>query len=111
MSKSWYILERGWMDHPAFGKEPYTKREAWLWMVEHAVYDSYEVISSVTGKVIKLERGELCYTQAYMAKAWKWSTTKRVRRLIKELEKEPQKCPGVCPSGCPGARPDRDWET
>ena len=75
-------MQRGWMDHTVFKPEPYTEREAWMWMIEHAAWKPMEAY--VKGKVVNLERGQLTYSLRFMAGKWQW-TVKRVRVFLKTL--------------------------
>lgn len=80
---SWYALERGWMDNPKFGSEPYTKAMAWCYMIENAAYKPYK--KYVGYNIIDLERGELFVSERYLAEAWHWSK-KKVRNFLLFLE-------------------------
>lgn len=80
-----YRLHRGWQEHPVFAAEPFSKRDAWVWLIEHAAWKSARV--GVSTKVIQIERGQLCYSLRFMAKAWKWDEAK-VRRFISRLVRE-----------------------
>lgn len=39
----WYKMQRGWMDSPVFGKAVYSEREAWIWLIENAVFSETTV--------------------------------------------------------------------
>lgn len=76
----YYLMHRGWMDNPVFGgsrQEPYCRRSAWVWLIEHAQYEDATVL--IGGKPIELRRGQLSYSYRYLASAWGWSEAK-VRR-------------------------------
>lgn len=85
--ETYFLVYRGWAGHQAFKKEPYTQREAFLWIVENAAFAPLDVSSKVTGGTISLKRGELSYALEYMATAWQWKTKARVKRFLKRLEK------------------------
>lgn len=74
-----YRMARGWQDGALFGNEPFSKRDAWIWMIEEAAYMPREI--GVGGKVVTLQRGQFCHSLRYMAKAWKWDEAK-VRRFL-----------------------------
>lgn len=38
-----FAVDRGVWDHPMFADEPFTEREAWLWMVSAAAWMSKRV--------------------------------------------------------------------
>lgn len=80
-----YWMERGWMDHPAFRGEPYTRAQAWCWLIENAAWKPHRVL--VGGKIITLNRGQLSYSIRYLATAWDWRRS-RVDRFIKNLVAE-----------------------
>ena len=66
-----------------FAKEPFTEREAWIWMISSAVWR--DKTTRVGHYIIELERGQLCYSIRFLAKAWGWSKSK-VDRYLKRLE-------------------------
>jgi hypothetical protein len=70
------LLWRGWMDHPvlAKGAGPFTRREAWAWLIEQAAFRPHS----------GLQRGQLRLTQRFIASAWNWSQTS-VHRFLYEL--------------------------
>lgn len=75
-----YLMHRGWMDNPVFGgsrREPYCRRAAWIWLIEHALYEDTTMM--VAGKLVELKRGQLSYSYRYLAAAWGWSVAKVFR--------------------------------
>ncbi|TWA74154.1 hypothetical protein FBZ82_101169 [Azospirillum brasilense] len=82
-----YLMHRGWLDHPAFGgaREPYCRRAAWVWLVEHACW-KYER-QNIAGKTVALRRGQLSFSLRFLAKAWGWDAEK-VRRFCLRLADE-----------------------
>lgn len=82
---SGYIaIQRGLLNHPAFKKEPFTEREAWIWLIEEAAWKPKTV--RVGDALFSLNRGELAHACRYMAKAWGWHHL-RVWRFLQRLEK------------------------
>jgi hypothetical protein len=81
---TFYLMHRGWMDDRDFDPEPYTQREAWVWLIENAAWK--DTTAYVSGKVIPLRRGQLVFSQRFMAEKWKWGR-QRVRTFIERLEK------------------------
>jgi len=70
----YYQMQRGWMKHPIFKKEPMTEREAWMWLIEEARWkDTNEYID---GKWIMIKRGQLSHSIRYLAEAWGWNRRK-----------------------------------
>ena len=82
---NWYSLQRGWMDNPKFGNEPYTKAMAWCYLIENAAYKPYK--KYVGYDVIELNLGELFVSERYLVQAWQWSK-KKVRNFIMFLEND-----------------------
>lgn len=82
-SSGFYLLHRGWLQHPALGNEPYCRRAAWAWLIEEAAYQ--ERRAEICGKVITLKRGQLTHSSRFMATAWGWSEA-RVRRFLTRLK-------------------------
>lgn len=82
----YFCVERGWQDNVVFANEPFSRRDAWMWLVEHAVWkDKLRV--SVGSKIVDLKRGQLTYSIRELSKAWQWDDSK-VRRFVKRLAAE-----------------------
>jgi hypothetical protein len=79
----WIKLHRGWSKSPDFASEPFTEREAWLWLIEAAAYEAHT--RYVKGHAISLKRGEILVSQRTLADEWKWGR-QRVRGFITKLE-------------------------
>ena len=79
-----YLMHRGWQDHPVFRGEAFSRRDAFVWLIEEAAYSARRV-AAPKGEV-RLARGQLCASLRFMAKAWKWDEPK-VRRFIASLTK------------------------
>jgi hypothetical protein len=92
-SKGFIAWERGILDHPVVGaKKPYSKYEAWSWLVFAAVWKPMRVgVINRHGAhtVVNLERGQLTFSQRFLAEAWGWSDF-RVRTFLKLLETHAQ---------------------
>ena len=82
----WYCMYRGWQDHPIFGNDPFTKREAWEWMIAAAVYSNEGILIEIKGRECLLMRGQLSYSLTFLAKAWGWDDS-MVDRFIKKLQR------------------------
>ena len=57
----------------------YSRREAYLYLIQKAVYQSQTV--PVKGGRVELKRGQLCASIRYLADAWGWSKDKVSRTL------------------------------
>lgn len=80
-----YLMYRGWQDHPLFGAEPFSRRDAWVWIIEEAKFQDTE--KGLGHCVVMQSRGQFSHSFRFMAKAWKWDEAK-VRRFISRLKDE-----------------------
>ena len=80
-SNTWFKLYRGWQNNPMFRSDK--DKLNWLWLIENAVVD--EVTISINNKPVKIYRGQLCYSLAFLAKAWD-TTPSYVRHFLKHLK-------------------------
>lgn len=85
MSAGYYQMARGWQENAFFSDEPFTEREAWLWLIENAAWKPSS--ARIKGATISLERGQLCFAQRFLAEKWRWSKS-RVDRFLKRLAAE-----------------------
>ena len=75
-----FAVDRGIFTDPDFADEPFTEREAFMWLVSEAAWKDHARRGSA-GR-IELKRGEVCHSVRFMAEAWKWSKS-RVDRFMK----------------------------
>lgn len=80
-----FAVDRGVFDHPLFAPEPFTEREAWIWLLSAAAWRSTRVRAGRA--VVTLERGQCAFALRFMARRFKWSDS-RVRRFLKRLEND-----------------------
>jgi hypothetical protein len=66
-----------------FAPEPFTEREAWLWILSSAAWSDKRV--RVGKSVYDLQRGQLAFSTRFMASRWKWDHS-RVSRFLKRLK-------------------------
>jgi hypothetical protein len=85
MSDGYYLMHRGWQDHPVFGADPYSRRDAFEWLVAQAGYGTRDI--GLPGRIVRLERGQLCHSLRHMASVWRWTEAK-VRRFLARLQAE-----------------------
>lgn len=83
MSGTVNISRKIWADE-AFKGEPFTEREAWVWMIMEASWK--DRTKRVGDYVVKTTRGELAASVRFMSEAWKWTPSK-VNRFLKRLIK------------------------
>jgi hypothetical protein len=91
-------------DDPFFGGEPFTRREAWQWLIAEAAYKPRKVnIGNGRGAtVVSLQRGQIAHSKEFMRQAWGWSSEKMVRTFLDRLEVDGRI---VRPKGEPSGRP------
>ncbi|HVI27511.1 hypothetical protein [Hansschlegelia sp.] len=82
--RSVFAVDRGVFTDPDFADEPFTEREAWLWLISDASFKAGRRRGS--SGVVELNRGEFSHSVRFMAEAWKWSKS-RVDRFLDRLEK------------------------
>jgi len=76
-----FAIDRGVWDHPMFRtRDPFSRREAWLWLISSAVWKSRTVF--VDGKRVELSRGQLAFSIRFMAEQWNWSKSSVERFLV-----------------------------
>lgn len=80
----WYRLHRGWQSHAVFRNESFSRRDAFVWLIENAQYEPKTILHPTSE--IELQRGQLGHSLRFMAAAWKWDDAK-VRRFIASLRK------------------------
>lgn len=78
-------MARDWQDDAFFGSDEFSRRDAWAWLVAHAAWKPTS--ARVKGSRIELHRGELCFSQRFLAEKWGWSKS-RVDRFIANLRDE-----------------------
>jgi hypothetical protein len=80
-----FAVDRGIFDHPMFAAEPFTEREAWMWLFGMAAWKDCK--TRVGSAHIELKRGQMAFALRFLAVKWKWSEP-RVRRFLKRLESD-----------------------
>ena len=86
------IVPRSIFESDAFGREPFSKREAFLDLVQMAAYESGKMF--MAGHTYPIERGQLVVSKSYLVKRWRWNVDK-VRRFLQYLERN-----GMCNCKC-----------
>jgi len=81
-----FAVDRGIWDHPLLASDdPFSKREAWLWLLSEAAWKPRRV--RVAGIWIDLQRGQIAHSLRHLANEWQW-TVKRIRSFLAGLEKD-----------------------
>lgn len=81
----WFAVQRDFFDHKLFKKEPFTEREAWLWIIANAAWE--QTTHRVEGQVVTVERGSFFCTQRELAHRFQWGTTK-TRNFLKLTQEQ-----------------------
>ena len=88
----WIKFYRELLDHPLVGfKKPYSKAEAWIWMLSQSRFEDTKEYRDFGGKerLIDMPRGTLTHSIRFMSKAFGWSTSKLIN-FLKTLENDSQ---------------------
>ena len=80
-----FAVDRGLFEHPAFAAEPFTEREAWVWLISSAAWKDRTV--RVGSRVVSLKRGQAAFSVRFLAERWQWSKS-RVDRYLNRLENQ-----------------------
>lgn len=78
-------MSRGWQDHGIFEGDEFSRRDAWAWLIANAAWKPSK--TRIKGTTVTLDRGELCFSQRFLAQKWGWSKS-RVDRFIAILRDE-----------------------
>lgn len=77
----YFLFHRGIFRHEIFNDEPFTEREAWVWLIGEAAWKPVKVRAGRA--VVDLERGQLAHAHRYLAQAWSWHPSKVYRFLMR----------------------------
>ncbi len=77
------IVPRSIFEAGEFEKERYTKREAFLDLVQMASFDTEEKV--VNGESYRTERGQLVASRSFLSQRWGWDKN-TVKRFLSSLE-------------------------
>lgn len=80
-----FAVSRSIWDHPIFEDEPFTQREAWMWLISAAAWKPIKI--GHCGQVISLGRGEFLFSVRFLADKFGWSKS-RIGRFLERLEKQ-----------------------
>ena len=78
----YFAVDRGIFSHEFFDAEPFTQREAWMWLISEAAWRDC-VVKTKFGAV-SLIRGQCIYSVRFLAERWQWDRS-RVYRFLKAL--------------------------
>lgn len=80
-------LYRGWRDSDVFCDDVFSEREAWLWLLEKAVWKPC-IRRNAKGQRIDLERGQFHTSLRNLESVWGWGKNKVARFLERLTEHE-----------------------
>lgn len=86
MSNGVYNVARAIWEDPDFANEPYTEREAWLWLVGATAFKETRARGQHGG--VPIIRGEFCFSVRFLADRWQWSKSRVARFLNALLERD-----------------------
>jgi hypothetical protein len=79
----WIRVQTAIFDHEIFAAEPFSEREAWLWLIARAAWKA--TVHRVGAAVLPVPPGCLFVTIRQMQLAWKWTSTRRVHQFLQLL--------------------------
>jgi len=85
MKEGWICLHRKISEDEIWFLEKFTKAQAWIDLILNANHK--KKVIDIRGNLIKIERGQIGWSELTMAERWKWSRNK-VRRFLSWLEHE-----------------------
>lgn len=78
-----FAVDRGIWEHDVLSEnEPFSRREAWLWIVSEAAWKPHK--RRIIGRTIDLSRGQYAGSLRFIASKWRWNEA-RVRRFLTAL--------------------------
>jgi len=81
-----FAVDRGIWEHDLLASsEPFSRREAWLWLVSEAAWKPHR--RRLAGHLVEVGRGQLAASLRFIAGKWRWSEP-RVRRFLLSLNSE-----------------------
>ncbi|MDK1375830.1 MULTISPECIES: hypothetical protein [unclassified Sinorhizobium] len=82
----WIRVQTSIFDHEVFAAEPFTEREAWLWLISRAAWK--DTVHRVGASVVTVKAGSVFIAIREMQVAWRWASTRRVHRFLELLSSQ-----------------------
>lgn len=82
----WIRVQTSIFDHEVFAAEPFSEREAWLWLISKAAWK--DTVHRIGASVMPVPAGSLFVTIREMQAAWKWTSTRRVHQFLELLSSQ-----------------------
>ena len=74
----YFYLERGLFEHPLFNSNhPFSSREAWVWLIEHANFEPSKF--RFKSEIHDIPRGDYAGSFRNLARKWHWSVDRVIR--------------------------------
>lgn len=86
----WIAVDVAILEDPLFEGEPYTRREALLWLYANVAWK--ETRHRVGSATLPVPVGSVFVTLRTLQKHWGWRSDTRVRAFLKEMEREGKIC-------------------
>lgn len=80
----WVRVSRSIFTHEMFAGDPFSRRDAWLWLIAHAAWKNTK--HRVGNEVHDVPRGSLFCTLRELAREWRWGSDYKVRDFLRILE-------------------------
>lgn len=84
MTEGFYAMHRGWQGDPDFEDDPFSRRDAWVWLIENAAHKDLQI--DIKGHCCTLAAGQMMHSVRYLAEQWGWPLT-RAQRFLDQVEK------------------------
>lgn len=78
------VIHRAALDHPLFKGDP-ARLGAWCWLIANACWKPTRF--NIQGRIVTIERGQICASRHQLAEAWGWSES-GVERFLTRLKTE-----------------------
>lgn len=82
----WIRVQTSIFDHEVFASEPFSEREAWVWLIAKAAWKDTK--HRIGHRVVDVPSGSVFLTLREMQAVWRWKSDKRVRSFLLMLERE-----------------------
>ena len=82
----WIRIQVGIFDHEIFEGQPFSERDAWIWIISKAAWK--DTTHRVGFSVHDVKRGSFFTTVRQLQNEWKWKSTRKVHVFLKMLESE-----------------------
>lgn len=83
--KRWISVCVDTFEHNVFLNEPFTQREAWLWLIANAAWKDHRV--RMGNSMVEIKRGQVIVGLEHLSKKWGWGV-KKVRLFLDFLVSE-----------------------